>query len=480
MSDEQAAGKSIDEKAEALIREGVTLYEAEDYDGAIEKYTEAITLKPAFALAYANRGDTYRLKNRYDAALKDLDKALRLNPDYARAYNVRGLVYDAKGEWDKAIADYSEAIRCEPEKSLYYANRGNTYYNKNQYDAAIKDLDKALSLNPDNTYAQGLREKINNEKTEARAKKKAVCTKMRKVFISVTIGAIVLVSLVWFFRSFKAPDFLRFWETKQDIVIENIPVLGPLNGYIEVVPGNYEMQLVSGKGGLYDLNIGLKIKALQPYDDTEMLSQLELRPLDQEGTDIHDAVLKVSESSFNRLKTYMNSQQGESLTVTFSNPVKNVKSVMKRIKGFELTIGYKAVIAVPVLERAPNVNAAEAAAVRNAIVAGLMGNRAAERYSLVDTGRIDQIMQQHNFELSDWSSSNKVTEIGKALNANTIVYGTIYSTSNNLRNLFTSKKFNLSLNFLNINTMEIISSFVITEDVEGIKAGIEKLALDRL
>jgi len=68
---------------------------------------------------------------------------------------------------------------------------------------------------------------------------------------------------------------------------------------------------------------------------------------------------------------------------------------------------------------------------------------------VVDRGSFDKIMSQMQFEISDWSDSKKVTEFGKALNANCIIRGQLMTLSGKLI---------ISARVVDINTTEILSA----------------------
>jgi tetratricopeptide (TPR) repeat protein len=77
------------------------------------------------AIAFYNRGNSYRSKGQPDRAIEDYDQAIRLNPNLALAFNNRGLVYGGKRQLDSAIADYNEAIRLDPNFAFAYNNRAS-------------------------------------------------------------------------------------------------------------------------------------------------------------------------------------------------------------------------------------------------------------------------------------------------------------------------------------------------------------------
>ena len=57
--------------------------EQEDYQGAIEDYTQAIRLKPDYVFAYITRGIARRKLEDYEGAITDYNQAIRLDPDNA-------------------------------------------------------------------------------------------------------------------------------------------------------------------------------------------------------------------------------------------------------------------------------------------------------------------------------------------------------------------------------------------------------------
>ena len=155
-----------------LLTIGLARYEAEDYDGAIARFTDALTQKAVPeqmiepATIYFYRGNAHLHNGDYDTAIVDYDQAIRLKRDYANAYYNRGLANSIKGNYDTAIANYGQAIRLKPNKANTYYNRGLAFYFKGAYDSAIADFDRAIELNPDLAEAYYNRGLIYSEKGE--------------------------------------------------------------------------------------------------------------------------------------------------------------------------------------------------------------------------------------------------------------------------------------------------------------------------
>jgi tetratricopeptide (TPR) repeat protein len=80
-------------KMRTLLKDG----KLTDPERAIEYLSEAIRLKPDFAVAYNGRGSAYADLKQHQRAIQDFDMAIRLKPDYVWAYNNRGIAHILSG-----------------------------------------------------------------------------------------------------------------------------------------------------------------------------------------------------------------------------------------------------------------------------------------------------------------------------------------------------------------------------------------------
>ena len=132
----------------------------EDPSKKIELYTKAIKLKPDYAIAYNNRGNSKDDLGDYQGAIKDYDIAIKLKPDYAIAYNNRGVAKKHLGNYQEAIKDYDEAIKLKADYEIAFNNRGLVKKEIGDYQEALKDLDRAIELKPDYVKAYKNRAKL--------------------------------------------------------------------------------------------------------------------------------------------------------------------------------------------------------------------------------------------------------------------------------------------------------------------------------
>lgn len=132
----------------------------ENYDKAVEYYTEAIEQKSDYEDAYICRGIAYWGLGKFKESIEDYDKGILLNPKNDVLYYNRGISYNDLGKkektkeyFTKAVESYNKAIELSPEKAMYYSNCGNSYSNLGEEKKAIENYNKALEIDSEYDYA---------------------------------------------------------------------------------------------------------------------------------------------------------------------------------------------------------------------------------------------------------------------------------------------------------------------------------------
>ncbi|MBR6200462.1 MAG: hypothetical protein IKQ61_09405, partial [Spirochaetales bacterium] len=88
-----------------------------------------------------------------------------------------------------------------------------------------------------------------------------------------------------------------------------------------------------------------------------------------------------------------------------------------------------------------------------------------KKVSVVDRKSLDKIKEQLAFQSTDWSDSDKVAELGRALNANMVIIGEITDVFDML---------NITINMIDVNTTVIIASVI--KEGENSKVLYDKLS----
>ncbi|QUI24645.1 tetratricopeptide repeat protein [Vallitalea pronyensis] len=139
--------------AVAINEEGYKLYISGDYQGALEKYNEAITADSSYSTAYANRGMIHFYLGKYEEALADMNKAIEVNPKDPVAYSNRGYFQLAMGQVNEALKNLDEAIALKKNfddkqlLALTYVTQGSAYGMIGAFEKGIASFDEALAIN---------------------------------------------------------------------------------------------------------------------------------------------------------------------------------------------------------------------------------------------------------------------------------------------------------------------------------------------
>jgi tetratricopeptide (TPR) repeat protein len=137
------------DKQRSVIREGISLHDKGDYDGAVRKYEEVLTENPANTIALYEMGYSYSAKGDYRKSLEAAYKGAQYKSDQLRDfYLLIGNNLDLLGKADDAIDVFRRALKLYPDEALLHYNLAITYWHANKSDDAKKSLKSAVAANP--------------------------------------------------------------------------------------------------------------------------------------------------------------------------------------------------------------------------------------------------------------------------------------------------------------------------------------------
>lgn len=102
------------ETAVKLKNEGNKALLANNYEKAIDLYTQAIELDATKEVYFANRAQAYIKEEMYGAALEDASSAITLNPAYTKAYYRRAVAKTALLKYKDALKDFKTVVERAP------------------------------------------------------------------------------------------------------------------------------------------------------------------------------------------------------------------------------------------------------------------------------------------------------------------------------------------------------------------------------
>ncbi len=141
-------------EAGGLHAQGKAHYERRDYAKAIEFYSKAITVSPAYADAWYDRGVAQMSKGDFQSAVTDFTKAVDLfgtagsTKQQGAGYIDRARVLTRLGKTADALADFERARAALPNSPQVFAHRAVANWRARKLDDALSDAGRALALDP--------------------------------------------------------------------------------------------------------------------------------------------------------------------------------------------------------------------------------------------------------------------------------------------------------------------------------------------
>ncbi len=132
---------------------GDTLYNHQDFKGAIKFYNKAIAVsklkdKAVYRAVY-KRAVSYYSMGEYPNALKDLDIFIPVFPEVSQAKLLKAFIYRELGDDEKQLTNLNEAMELQPPSPDLLKWRGLLYLQKSEFATSKKDLLLARELGDD-------------------------------------------------------------------------------------------------------------------------------------------------------------------------------------------------------------------------------------------------------------------------------------------------------------------------------------------
>jgi len=133
---------------EFYLREGILNNLKGDYAKAIISFDKGIgySSQSINIQLYINRGVANMQSENYEGAVQDFTDALEDNPRNSSALNYRAFANYRLGMYEEAVADYNKAIDLNPDDAMAYYNRGMAHLRAGEKTKACPDFHKACSM----------------------------------------------------------------------------------------------------------------------------------------------------------------------------------------------------------------------------------------------------------------------------------------------------------------------------------------------
>lgn len=147
-------------QARQKVARGISAWEREDYQSALETFLEVLADFPRFADVRNKTGLCLAMLGRFEEALQHFDVALEENPAYAEAHLNRGIVLNELGRHEEAQEAFSTAGAIDQRDSrafpsdvgnriaVTHAQLGDLYLVADRPQEAMEHYRKALDIRP--------------------------------------------------------------------------------------------------------------------------------------------------------------------------------------------------------------------------------------------------------------------------------------------------------------------------------------------
>ena len=139
--------------AEARRELCVACHNLKQYSQAVESCTEAVRLKPDFAIAYHDLGMSLFELRRPSEAIEAIKQAIKLKLDFAEAHDSLGYVHYRLGDLKSAVKSLKEAIKINPGYAEAHNDLAIVLYQMHRYQEVVDLLHRATKLKPNYSQA---------------------------------------------------------------------------------------------------------------------------------------------------------------------------------------------------------------------------------------------------------------------------------------------------------------------------------------
>jgi len=154
-ADATAQNRRQRRRARNLVAQGDVLYRRRQYEDAISKYSEALSILPKFPHARFSKGYSHFNLKQYGLAVNDFGLALDVGyKPQVDVYSVRWEAHFLNKDLDSALKDIKRGQQLASSNGEFYIAEGRVYHEKRNYSGAIDSFERAMNMGSKNRDLQ--------------------------------------------------------------------------------------------------------------------------------------------------------------------------------------------------------------------------------------------------------------------------------------------------------------------------------------
>jgi tetratricopeptide (TPR) repeat protein len=105
---------AVGEESNDAYDTGLERLGRKDYDGAIQSFSEVVSMNPRHTKAYLMRGKAFFQMKDYHSAIEDFNRAIEQDATNSEVFLYKGAAESRNDQDAEAVNDYEKAIRLDP------------------------------------------------------------------------------------------------------------------------------------------------------------------------------------------------------------------------------------------------------------------------------------------------------------------------------------------------------------------------------
>jgi len=141
------------EEAKKLFLKGITFYQAEDFDGAVNAFLLALELTPNRPSILTNLSSAYLKLNQYSLAAEYAEKVISKEPSNLQAIFNLGMVEKSNKNLSRAISCFQKILLTDPHHISSHIEISLIYIEQKKYEEAFNQLHQVRNIDYQNEDA---------------------------------------------------------------------------------------------------------------------------------------------------------------------------------------------------------------------------------------------------------------------------------------------------------------------------------------
>lgn len=138
--------QKANENAEDFLKKGISYFEEEKFEQALEYFNKSIELNKKNKKAWKYKAYVLNYLNRYAEVVTAWDEYVKIDPKSSAVWVNRGIALYRINKYPEAMLSFDKAIKIDPKAPQIYKNRGTIKFDMGNYKEALADLEQAKNF----------------------------------------------------------------------------------------------------------------------------------------------------------------------------------------------------------------------------------------------------------------------------------------------------------------------------------------------